>query len=84
MLSHPAWGEWIEIQLLSFRRFAAESHPAWGEWIEIGCRRRPHGGRTSHPAWGERIEIAPGRAKTRRGIVPLRMDSRNTALLLHL
>jgi len=35
--SHPAWGAWIEIGILSssFSASSGSSHPAWGAWIEI-------------------------------------------------
>ena len=35
MLSHPAWGEWIEIEPVVRAEYRRMSHPAWGEWIEI-------------------------------------------------
>ena len=35
MLSHPAWGEWIEIRGMRQTERAGTSHPAWGEWIEM-------------------------------------------------
>ena len=35
MLSHPTWGEWIEIATVPMRTAAHRSHPTWGEWIEI-------------------------------------------------
>ena len=35
-MSHPAWGEWIEISRASrLTPPVIMSHPAWGEWIEI-------------------------------------------------
>ena len=37
--SHPAWGEWIEMSLLSSMLISKRSHPAWGEWIEIAPGR---------------------------------------------
>ena len=36
--SHPAWGEWIEIQWRWLQYLQPSSHPAWGEWIEI-CQK---------------------------------------------
>ena len=56
-LSHPAWGEWIEIPLLLALSFGLLSHPAWGEWIEICLKNVLETLQLSHPAWGEWIEI---------------------------
>ena len=40
--SHPAWGEWIEMETMVCHTGRAKSHPAWGEWIEI--QQRPEAG----------------------------------------
>ena len=56
-MSHPAWGEWIEICSTSTSSVSFKSHPAWGEWIEIQSLPFVAYMRESHPAWGEWIEI---------------------------
>ena len=34
--SHPVWGAWIEMPMLTADGFTAPpSHPVWGAWIEI-------------------------------------------------
>ena len=66
------------------RRKSRKSHPAWGEWIEMPTTGKLEVWARAHPAWGEWIEIQADGLKPGRGIVPLRMDSRNIALLLHL
>ena len=52
ILSHPAWGAWIEISQFFSSASQLKSHPAWGAWIEIFpeappvpylVRRTPHG-----------------------------------------
>ena len=35
LLSLPAWGAWIEIDLLNMNICKGRSLPAWGAWIEI-------------------------------------------------
>ena len=60
-MSHPAWGEWIEMtieQMYAMKQ--TKSHPAWGEWIEIQMGDVQRFALWSHPAWGEWIEISTG------------------------
>ena len=58
-LSHPAWGEWIEIKVTYKADRSTTSHPAWGEWIEMKTSAACNARLRSHPAWGEWIEISP-------------------------
>ena len=34
MMSHPAWGAWIETTYTIYSIEDIMSHPAWGAWIE--------------------------------------------------
>jgi len=38
MVSHPAWGVWIETKVLTDDHINCASHPAWGVWIETTIR----------------------------------------------
>ena len=46
MLSHPAWGAWIEVRNGPALYGKTKSHPAWGAWIEVYIISIPW------PAWG--------------------------------
>ena len=57
VLSHPAWGAWIEICPYRCNRGANRSHPAWGAWIEMTARRKCPSAGTVAPLAGAWIEI---------------------------
>ena len=55
LLSHPAWGAWIEIVAVLEDSNCVLSHPAWGAWIEIFIIAHPvppPSGRTPHGVRG--------------------------------
>ena len=58
-MSHPAWGEWIEIlprQRPAHRRNGLTPHGVSG--LKFGIARAMAEQWGSHPAWGEWIEIS--------------------------
>ena len=57
LASHPARGEWIEIDSIHPPERVLPSHPARGEWIEIYVVYVGDSYTASHPARGEWIEM---------------------------
>ena len=91
LLSHPAWGAWIEMDTIIELKSHYRSHPAWGAWIEIGCWnfkrvlwicRTPHGVRGLKSLNDGACHISP--CRTPHGVRGLTLFARQCCSAAHL
>ena len=59
--SLPAWGAWVEINIIAQDQPTVLSLPAWGAWVEISSFAVWFSPSVSLPAWGAWVEMRYGR-----------------------